>query len=105
MRGKRVMQTPVPRCSDAVPRRLPDAGDDGLLGAHAEEPSFGRSLENGRHLHMGQVFVGAAAAPPLAEEPFVGIWQDRPDMEDSSAWVRAIRAREWRGGGNGVDPG
>jgi hypothetical protein len=28
-------------------------------------------------------------------EPFVGMWRDREDMEDSSAWVRQLREREW----------
>ncbi len=31
----------------------------------------------------------------LSKEPFVGIWRDRADMEDSSAWVRSVRAGEW----------
>lgn len=31
----------------------------------------------------------------LAEEPFVGMWRHRPDMEDSTAWVRDLRNREW----------
>ena len=31
----------------------------------------------------------------LAQEPFVGMWRDRPDMQDSSAWVRETRRREW----------
>jgi hypothetical protein len=33
--------------------------------------------------------------PKLAEEPFVGIWEDREDLRDSTAWVRSIRQREW----------
>ena len=32
---------------------------------------------------------------PLTEEPFVGMWQDRKDMTDSSGWVRKSRKREW----------
>jgi AbrB family looped-hinge helix DNA binding protein len=32
---------------------------------------------------------------PLEEEPFVGMWQDREDMADSSEWVRRTRQREW----------
>jgi AbrB family looped-hinge helix DNA binding protein len=32
----------------------------------------------------------------LAKEPFVGMWQDREDMADSSDWVRSIRRREWK---------
>jgi hypothetical protein len=31
----------------------------------------------------------------LADEPFVGMWRDRQDMRDSSAWVQDIREREW----------
>ncbi len=32
----------------------------------------------------------------LAKEPFVGMWQDRDDLRDSSAWVRRVRENEWR---------
>lgn len=31
----------------------------------------------------------------LASEPFIGMWRDRKDLQDSSAWVRNIREREW----------
>ena len=31
----------------------------------------------------------------LADEPFIGTWRDREDLEDSTAWVRNIRQREW----------
>ena len=31
----------------------------------------------------------------LASEPFIGMWGNRQDLQDSSAWVRNIRAREW----------
>jgi hypothetical protein len=31
----------------------------------------------------------------LAEEPFIGMWRNRQDLEDSSKWVRNIREREW----------
>ena len=33
--------------------------------------------------------------PPLAEEKFIGMWRDREDLADSTAWVRALREREW----------
>lgn len=32
----------------------------------------------------------------LASEPFVGMWQDREDMRDSTAWVR--NQRQWERG-------
>ncbi len=32
---------------------------------------------------------------PLIEEPFVGMWSDRKDLADSTAWVRSVRQREW----------
>lgn len=31
----------------------------------------------------------------LASEPFIGMWRNREDLQDSSAWVRSIRQREW----------
>ena len=31
----------------------------------------------------------------LQDEPFVGMWKEREDMEDSSQWVRQIRQQEW----------
>lgn len=31
----------------------------------------------------------------FSDEPFVGMWADRDDMEDSSAWVRNLRKKEW----------
>lgn len=35
-------------------------------------------------------------ATQLSEEPFIGCWNDREDLADSSAWVRRTRQREWR---------
>jgi hypothetical protein len=31
----------------------------------------------------------------LAEEPFVGLWENREDLRDSTAWVRKVRQQEW----------
>jgi len=31
----------------------------------------------------------------LASETFIGMWRDRDDLQDSSAWVRSVREREW----------
>jgi hypothetical protein len=33
----------------------------------------------------------------LVDEPFLGMWRNREDMEDGSRWVRNIREREWTG--------
>ncbi len=27
---------------------------------------------------------------------FVGMWKDRPELEDSTAWVRQLREQQWR---------
>jgi hypothetical protein len=32
---------------------------------------------------------------PLREDPAVGMWADREDMQDSAAWVRKLRQSEW----------
>ncbi len=34
----------------------------------------------------------------LAEEPFIGLWKDRPELADSEAWVRQVREEEWASG-------
>ena len=32
----------------------------------------------------------------LENEPFVGMWSERPEMQDSIAWVRQTRQQHWR---------
>lgn len=34
----------------------------------------------------------------LANEPFIGMWRTRKDLQDSTAWVRSLRQREWERG-------
>jgi hypothetical protein len=31
----------------------------------------------------------------LSDEPFIGMWQGREEMQDSTAWVRNLRRHEW----------
>lgn len=33
----------------------------------------------------------------LGAESFIGMWRDREDMQDSTAWVRNVRENEWGG--------
>jgi hypothetical protein len=30
------------------------------------------------------------------DQPFVGMWSDRLDMQDSVAWVRQVRQQQWQ---------
>lgn len=32
----------------------------------------------------------------LSEEPAIGMWKDCEAMQDSTAWVRHLREREWQ---------
>ncbi len=34
----------------------------------------------------------------LTNEPFIGMWRDRKNLKDSSAWVRDLRKSEWETG-------
>ncbi len=36
-----------------------------------------------------------APTSDLEAEAFVGMWRDREDMSDSSAWVRNVREKHW----------
>jgi len=31
----------------------------------------------------------------ITESPFVGMWKDREDLKDSTAWVRKQRKSQW----------
>jgi hypothetical protein len=31
----------------------------------------------------------------FADQPFVGMWIDVPEMQDSTAWVRQTRQQQW----------
>jgi len=31
----------------------------------------------------------------IANDPFIGIWEDLEDMQDSTEWVRSTRESEW----------
>ena len=31
----------------------------------------------------------------LATEEFIGMWRDREDMQDGTAWVRRVRQSHW----------
>ena len=37
-----------------------------------------------------------ARKTPISADPAIGMWKDREDMQDSAAWVRDLRKREWR---------
>jgi hypothetical protein len=48
-----------------------------------------------RTRYASQRVSKTAKRTKLANEPFIGMWRDREDLMDSSAWVRSIRQREW----------
>ena len=37
-----------------------------------------------------------ARKTPISADPAIGMWADREDMQDSAAWEREVRQREWR---------
>jgi len=34
----------------------------------------------------------------LTDEPFIGMWRGRKDMQDGTAWVRNLRQCQWERG-------
>ena len=42
-------------------------------------------------------YAQAVVAPtaPLENEPFIGMWRDRGEMENSTGFVRRLRRSEW----------
>jgi hypothetical protein len=43
------------------------------------------------------VFEPASESPniDLINDSFIGMWSDRQDLADSTAWVRGVRENEW----------
>lgn len=48
-----------------------------------------------RRVSSAREAVKTSAPGPLEKEAFVGLWKDREDLKDSSAWVRRVREGEW----------
>jgi len=36
-----------------------------------------------------------SAKKSITESSFFGLWKDREDMQDSTAWVREVRKSQW----------
>nr|CAA6830566.1 MAG: Unknown protein [uncultured Thiotrichaceae bacterium] len=39
--------------------------------------------------------VKAKSDDKVEDEPFIGIWRDHDDMQNSSEWVRGLREKDW----------
>ncbi|MEH1826256.1 MAG: hypothetical protein V7L22_12960 [Nostoc sp.] len=49
-------------------------------------------------LRQRYAVVGSASQLPdidLINDSFIGMWSDRQDLADSTAWVRGVRENEW----------
>jgi len=48
--------------------------------------------------HRRRLSSRRAPSVPIANEPFVGMWREREEMQDSAAWVRQLREGDWNSG-------
>ena len=46
---------------------------------------------------LAQLQTSEVRSENWQDEPFVGMWKYRQDLEDSTAWVRSIRHQHWTG--------
>jgi hypothetical protein len=47
------------------------------------------------HERYSRAGTATQAIRNLEDLGFVGMWRDRADMRDSTAWVRSLREHEW----------
>lgn len=73
--------------ADALSRRLANLPD----AARREVEALIAEWERKQRAH-------AEEHTPLRAEPFVGLWEERDDMGDSTNWVRTLRQSEWHRG-------
>ncbi len=78
------------------PRYLVD-GAGNHIGVLVNWDEYSLLVETARDLESISVQPKDQVKAPvsLQEEPFIGMWQDREDLVDSSAWVRQRRRQEW----------
>jgi len=50
----------------------------------------------GRYVKNNKDQQESPLAIPIEKEAFVGIWKNREDLQDSSAWVKQIRESDWK---------
>lgn len=48
-----------------------------------------------RQRYQSQQSIKTADSSGLESEEFVGMWRDREDLSDSTAWVRSVRDKHW----------
>jgi hypothetical protein len=39
---------------------------------------------------------GSSVERELAKEKFIGLWKERKEFEDSTAWVKELRKKDWK---------
>ena len=69
-----------------------------LLREISSLPPEGKRLVESFLAFLQQRYAPSAtpkANAPLQDENFIGMWRDRIEMADSTAWVRGVRASEW----------
>ena len=49
-----------------------------------------------RQRYKKQEIEVTANSLEISQEPFIGMWQNRTDIQDSTAWVRELRKEEWK---------
>ena len=54
-----------------------------------------KTLEAKLHDNNNTLLV-VPTSSEFVNEPFVGMWQDREDMNDSSEWVRQLRQKDFQ---------
>lgn len=69
-----------------------------ILREIAALPPEGRNLLENFLEFMRQRYSNQNTPAPntlLPNESFIGMWRDRDEMTDSSAWIRSLRTSEW----------
>jgi hypothetical protein len=72
--------------------------DEEILRVIASLPPEGRRLVESFLAFLRQRYappVAPSGGPLLQDENFIGMWRDRDELTDSTAWVRGIRESEW----------
>jgi hypothetical protein len=73
---------------NVTPKNILTSQKDSLIGLFAESSDLAEKSEDIQNTQPNKIL-------DLEDQPFVGMWSDRPETQDSKQWLRNVRKQHW----------
>lgn len=68
--------------------QLPKSEQERIIKIISQEIEYNSSINLSKEIKDNSSFS-------LENQPFLGMWKNRTDMQNSSEWVRQLRQKQW----------